>query len=140
MGRIKAIDGAVLRMNGVAYPIVKGTEFNVAQGNTKGIVATDTEIDGDGTSRTLFSKVTPQITDLVVSLKDEATEDSFLDLQSDDEHKVQVENGDIIYSIEKGTLLSPNEGSTIKINHTKRITEAFEIRSTIPDKMGRTKV
>lgn len=125
--KIRALDGAVIRINGVAYPIPKGTEITIRKGNAKNIIATGTEINGDGSITTLYSVTSGMMEGIVVRLDNSDLEDSFNDLFSDDGHKFVLENGELYYS-GTGSIISPSEDGTPAISSTKRTTEAFSIR------------
>lgn len=127
--KILAIDGAVLGINGTEIPIPKGTEFNIAKSNKKGRAVTEVEMNGDGSSTPIFSKIRGHISGMVLRISTEAHEDLFTESFGEAEHQLTISNGDAIYSIAKGILKSPQADSTPEINAIKRTTEAFEIIS-----------
>lgn len=129
MARIKAVDGATLRVNGVAYPIPRGTTINISVGNDQNLTVTGTEQNGDGTNTTLFGVISGMMGGVVVSITDDALEDSFNELFASDEHQVVLTNGGTSYSVASAALVSPNEDGVPKVESNTRKTEAFVIRS-----------
>lgn len=129
MARIKAIDGATVRVNGIPFPIPVGTEINMRKGNDDNTSATGTEMNGDGSMTTIFSRITSSFEGMVFSITDTATEEEFNNLFSTDGHQVVLENGGQTYTMASAAFISPSEDGVPAVVTSTRKTEAFNIVS-----------
>lgn len=129
MAEIKAVDGAVGRLNGVAFPIPKGTTINIRTGNDQNLVATGTEMNGDGIPTIKYSVTSGGLEGLVFSIRTEDKEDLFNAAFAEDDHQFVLENGDTAYSMASCAFISPSEEGPPSIESNTRKTEAFNIVS-----------
>ena len=129
MSKIKAADGAQISINGIPFPIPKGTTIGIRKGNDDNLVVTGTEQNGDGTNTSIFSVVSGMLEGVVLSITDAAKEDLFHNFFAEDEHQVVLSNAGTSYSMETAILISPSEEGPPSVESNTRKTEAFNIKS-----------
>ena len=137
MGLILAVDGAELSVDGVGFPIPKGTAIGIRGGNDSNMVVTGTEQNGDGTKTPIYSVITSMFEGIVVTISSGEKEDYFNNMFAPGERKIVVSNGGTDYALSKAVCQSPSEDGTPSIESNTRKSEAFSIVS-LSGKMQRT--